>query len=245
MLQSLYIQNYALIDTLRIDFSDGFSVITGETGAGKSIILGAIGLLMGARADSRAIRDGADKCVVEAQFSLSHCSLEGYFAENDLEYDDECILRREVTVTGKSRAFINDTPVALAQMKALGEKLIDVRSQHRNLLLEQEDFQFSVIDLLAGDQELLEKYQGAYADYHRARRECEALRRRMDEARKDEEFLRFQLDQFDQAALKSGEQESLEAEADTLGHAEEIKTDLCHLNALLDGDTVLNLLGAT
>jgi DNA repair protein RecN (Recombination protein N) len=245
MLQSLYIRNYALIDTLDIAFNDGFSVITGETGAGKSIILGAIGLLLGARADSRAIRDGADKCVVEARFSLAHCCLEGFFVENDLEYaGDECILRREVYATGKSRSFINDSPASLAQMKALGEKLIDVHSQHRNLLLNHEEFQLSVVDLLAGDEELLQAYQAAYVDYRHACQEYDELVKRMEESRKDEDFLRFQLEQFDQAQLKAGEQQSLEQESETLAHAEDIKTDLFRLDSILDGNDGQSLLGA-
>jgi DNA repair protein RecN (Recombination protein N) len=244
MLQSLYIRNYALIDTLDIAFSDGFSVITGETGAGKSIILGAIGLLLGARADSRVITDGAEKCVVEARFDLTRCCLEGYFADNDLEYDDECILRREVYVNGKSRAFINDSPASLAQMKALGEKLIDVHSQHRNLLLNHEEFQLSVVDLLAGDEELLQAYQTAYADYRLACRHYEELKKQLEASRNDEDFVRFQLEQFDQAQLKADEQQLLEQEADTLMHAEDIKTDLCRADAILNGDDEASLLGA-
>ena len=150
MLQSLYIQNYALIDTLDICFDTGFSVITGETGAGKSIILGAIGLLLGQRADSKAIKNGANRCIVEARFNISEYRMEAFFEENDLEYDkDECILRRELLASGKSRAFINDVPASLTQMKELGEKLIDVHSQHQNLLLNKEGFQLGVIDLVA------------------------------------------------------------------------------------------------
>jgi DNA repair protein RecN (Recombination protein N) len=245
MLQSLYIRNYALIDTLDISFSDGFSVITGETGAGKSIILGAISLLLGARADSRVLRDGADRCIVEARFCLEHCHMEDFFAENDLEYDDaECILRREVYATGKSRAFINDTPAQLAQMKALGEKLIDVHSQHRNLLLNHEEFQLSVVDLIAGDEPTLEAYRQAYTAYHRACREYDQLVATVEANRKDEDFLRFQLDQLDQANLRSDEQKSLEQEAETLSHAEEIKTALFRLTDILDGNDERCLLSA-
>jgi DNA repair protein RecN (Recombination protein N) len=246
MLQSLYIRNYALIDTLDIAFQDGFSVITGETGAGKSIILGAIGLLLGARADSKVIRDGADKCVVEARFNLSRCQMEAFFAENDLEYDEaECILRREVSVTGKSRSFINDTPASLAQMKALGEKLIDVHSQHRNLLLNHEEFQLSVVDLIAGDEEALEDYRRTYTDYNRACREYDELVKTTEANRKDEDFLRFQLDQLDQANLQSGEQQALEQEAETLSHTEEIKTALFRVSGILDGSDEQSLLTAT
>ena len=163
MLQSIHIQNYALIETLDINFHPGFSVITGETGAGKSIILGAIGLLVGQRADIKAIRNGANKCVVEARFDVSSYQLESFFEENDLEYEGgECILRRELLASGKSRAFINDTPASLVQMKALGEKLIDVHSQHQNLLLNHEDFQLSVLDILAHDEEHLAIYKTLY-----------------------------------------------------------------------------------
>jgi DNA repair protein RecN (Recombination protein N) len=246
MLKSLYIRNYALIDTLDISFTDGFSVITGETGAGKSIILGAISLLLGARADSRVVRDGTDKCVAEAHFDLSHCHMEAYFAENDLEYPDaECILRREVYPTGKSRAFINDTPASLAQMKALGEKLVDVHSQHRNLLLNHEEFQLSVVDLLAGDEVTLEAYRTAYAAYHRACREYEQLVATVEANRKDEDYLRFQLDQLDQASLRPDEQKELEQEAETLSHAEEIKTSLFRLTDIMDGSDEHSLLSAT
>ena len=153
MLQSIHIQNYALIESLYIDFHPGFSVITGETGAGKSIILGAIGLLVGQRADIKAIKTGANKCIVEARFQIENYELERFFEEHDLEYEGgECILRRELYASGKSRAFINDSPVSLVQMKEVGEKLIDVHSQHQNLLLNHEDFQLSVLDILAHDE---------------------------------------------------------------------------------------------
>jgi DNA repair protein RecN (Recombination protein N) len=246
MLQSLYIRHYALIDELDITFTDGFSVITGETGAGKSIILGAISLLLGARADSRMLSEDADKCIVEARFSLEHCHMEDFFAEQDLDYQDgECILRREVYATGKSRAFINDTPASLAQMKALGEKLIDVHSQHRNLLLNHEEFQLSVVDLMAGDDEALEAYRTAYSAYHRACREYDRLVATVEANRKDEDYLRFQLDQFEQAALRPEEQQTLEQEAETLSHAEEIKTALFRLTDILDGNDEHSLLAAT
>ena len=169
MLKSLFIQNYALIDTLDIRFEPGFSVITGETGAGKSIILGAIGLHLGQRADSKAIKNGAAKCVIEAFFDLSAYGMEEFFSRNDLEFDGhECILRREITAAGKSRAFINDTPASVAQLKALGGMLIDIHSQHQNLLLNQEDFQLNVIDILAGDKEELRQYGTLFADYKQA-----------------------------------------------------------------------------
>ena len=176
MLQSIYIQNYALIDKLDINFTSGFSVITGETGAGKSIILGAIGLLLGQRADVKAIKNGASKCIVEAHFHISNYGMESFFAENDIEYDpEECILRREVSINGKSRAFINDTPASLAQMKLLGEKLIDVHSQHQNLLLNKEGFQLNILDILAQDDRQLAQYQQVYTDYKQVCRELAGL----------------------------------------------------------------------
>ena len=163
MLQSIHIQNYALIEKLDIDFHAGFSVITGETGAGKSIILGAIGLLLGQRADLKAIKVGATKCVVEARFDVARYQLESFFAENDFEYDsEECIFRRELYASGKSRAFINDSPASLVQMKELGEKLVDVHSQHQNLLLNQENFQLNVLDILAHDEKELQLYKELY-----------------------------------------------------------------------------------
>ena len=166
MLKHLYIKNFALIDILDIDLYPGFSVITGETGAGKSIILGAIGLLLGQRADAKTIKTGADKCVIEAQFDLSRYQLEPFFSDNDIEYDPhDCIIRRELTASGKSRSFINDTPVQLAMLKEIGDKLVDVHSQHQNLLLNKQDFQLSVVDIIAGDAELLADYQHRYSEY--------------------------------------------------------------------------------
>ena len=171
MLRSLYIQNYALIEKLDISFETGFSVITGETGAGKSIILGAIGLLLGQRADMKAIRRGASKCVIEARFDISAYGMRPFFEENELEYDEECILRREVQASGKSRAFINDTPASLVQVKELGEQLIDVHSQHQNLLLNKEGFQLNVLDILAHNDAALEKYHSRYAGWKQTERE--------------------------------------------------------------------------
>ena len=166
MIRHLHIENYALIEHLDMDFHPGFSVITGETGAGKSIIIGAIGLLLGQRADSRSIKTDAKRCVVEATFDLAHDALDDFFKENDLDFDgSECIIRRELTSAGKSRAFINDTPASLAQLKELGEQLLDVHSQHKNLLLGKEDFQLSVLDIVANHQELLNTYKTEYKEY--------------------------------------------------------------------------------
>ena len=235
MLQSIHIQNYALIESLDIDFHAGFSVITGETGAGKSIILGAIGLLVGQRADSKAIKTGASKCVVEAHFNISTYQLEEFFNENDLEYDgEECILRREVHASGKSRAFINDTPASLAQMKALGEKLIDVHSQHQNLLLNHEDFQLNVLDILASSHEALQAYKSLYTSYKQTSRELAQLIVESEKNRQDEDYIRFQVKQLDDAQLQAGEQEELEQEAEMLTHAEDIKSSLYKVNQLMD-----------
>lgn len=236
MLRSLHIQNYALIEKLDIDFSAGFSVITGETGAGKSIILGAIGLLLGQRADVKSIRQGASRCVIEAHFDISAYGMHSFFKENELEYEDECILRREVQASGKSRAFINDTPASLAQMKELGEQLIDVHSQHQNLLLNQEGFQLDVLDLLAHNEKTLSAYQDLYKSWKQVQNELEKLTARAEENKADEDYVRFQLEQLEEANLSSEEQEELEQEAEMLSHAEEIKTGLYRSEQLLTSD---------
>ncbi len=236
MLRSLYIQNYALIEKLDIRFDSGFSVITGETGAGKSIILGAIGLLLGQRADVKSIRKGATKCVIEAHFDVSAYGMKPFFEANELEYEDECILRRELYASGKSRAFINDTPASLAQMKELGELLIDVHSQHQNLLLNKEGFQLNVLDLLAHDEAELAAYQKLYNDWRQARQDLEALVARAEQSRADEDYIRFQLEQLEEANLTDGEQEELEQEAEMLTHAEDIKAGLYRAGQALNAD---------
>lgn len=236
MLRSLYIQNYALIEKLDIRFDSGFSVITGETGAGKSIILGAIGLLLGQRADVKSIRKGATKCVIEAHFDVSAYGMKPFFEANELEYEDECILRRELYASGKSRAFINDTPASLAQMKELGELLIDVHSQHQNLLLNKEGFQLNVLDLLAHDEAELAAYQKLYNDWRQARQDLEELVARAEQNRADEDYIRFQLEQLEEANLTDGEQEELEQEAEMLTHAEDIKAGLYRAGQALNAD---------
>lgn len=237
MLQSIHIQNYALIDRLDIDFTSGFSVITGETGAGKSIILGAIGLLLGQRADVKAIKNGASKCVVEAKFRIATYDMEAFFEENDIEYEpEECIIRRELSANGKSRAFINDTPASLAQMKVLGERLIDVHSQHQNLLLNKEGFQLNILDILAQDDKQLADYHRLYTTYKQVSRELEEFIAQAEKSRQDEDYIRFQLEQLEDADLKEGEQTSLEQEAETLSHAEDIKAGLYKAGQLIDGD---------
>lgn len=237
MLKELHIQNYALIDRLAISFENGFSVITGETGAGKSILLGAIGLLLGQRADSKSIKNGATRCTLEAEFDVSGCRLEDFFTQNDLDFDGrECIIRREVSATGKSRAFVNDTPVALTVLKELGEKLIDIHSQHQNLLLNKEDFQLNVLDIMAGHREALEAYRQTYTAYRQTERALQQAREDAERSRTDEDYLTFQLQQLDEASLRPGEQEELEQEAHTLAHAEEIKGALFQTEELLTGD---------
>lgn len=236
MLRSLYIQNYALIEKLDIDFGSGFSVITGETGAGKSIILGAIGLLLGQRADVKSIRQGAAKCVIEARFEIAGYGMRPFFEENELEYEDECILRREVYASGKSRAFINDTPASLVQMKELGEQLIDVHSQHQNLLLNKEGFQLNVLDILAHDEEELNNYQSLHREWKQVQQDLEDLIVLAEQNKADEDYIRFQLEQLEDAQLVAGEQEELELEADTLSHAEEIKAGLFRAGQVMNSD---------
>ena len=236
MLRSLYIQNYALIEQLDISFENGFSVITGETGAGKSIILGAIGLLLGARADLKALRTGAAKCIIEARFEIEGYALEPFFVQNDLEYDSECILRREILASGKSRAFINDTPASLSQMKELGEQLIDIHSQHQNLLLNKEDFQLNVLDLIARNTAALATYQTYFHEWGKVQQALKQLILQSEKAKADEEYLRFQLEQLESAQLRDGEQEELEQEAEILSHAEEIKEKLFQVDRLMNAD---------
>ncbi len=236
MLRNLHIRNYALIESLDLDFSEGFSVITGETGAGKSILLGAIGLLTGQRAETAAIRTGAAKCVVEGIFDVVGYGLEGLFEENEIEYDAECIVRREIAATGKSRAFINDSPVSLAILKQLGERLVDIHSQHQNLLLNNEDFQLGVLDTLSTDKVVKVKYAEAYRHYREVSVELDKLRSQLTGDQGDEDYIRFQLQQFDEWHLQEGEQEELEQELEMLTHAEEIKESLYRISATLSGD---------
>ena len=236
MLRNLHIQNYALIESLDLDFTEGFSVITGETGAGKSILLGAIGLLTGQRAETAAIRTGAAKCVVEGTFDIEGYDLQPLFEEHDIEYDNGCIVRREIASTGKSRAFINDTPVSLGILKQLGERLVDIHSQHQNLLLNTEGFQLRVLDTLSEDKSIRQQYTEAYRHYRDTAARLEALRNQLTGDQGDEEYIRFQLSQFDEWRLQEGEQEELEQELELLSHAEEIKESLYRIDAMLSGD---------
>ncbi len=227
MLKQLYIKNYTLIDLLDIEFYPGFSVITGETGAGKSIILGAIGLLLGQRADSKDIKTGTDRCQIEARFDLSRYDMESFFQENDLDYDaQDCIIRRELLSSGKSRAFINDTPVSLALLKELGEQLVDVHSQHQNLLLNKQDFQLNVVDIIAGKPKELATYQTEFANFLALQHQLTELREEIERNKNNADFLQFQYDELSQARLSAGEQEELEQRQDTMSHAEDIKSAL-------------------
>ena len=237
MLKQLYIKNFTLIDELNISLYPGFSVITGETGAGKSIILGAIGLLLGNRADSKAIKAGRDRCVIEAHFDLSRYGMQKFFDDNDIDYDaDDTIIRRELTAAGKSRAFINDTPVSLTRMRELGEQLVDIHSQHQNLLLQKEDFQLNVVDIIAQDADQLKVYQKEYYAYRKAKELLEELKAEIAKNRENEEFMRFQHKELDDANLQEGELEQLEQEAETLSHSEDIKTALFEADNALSGD---------
>ena len=237
MLKSLFIQNFVLIDSLDIRFDKGFSVITGETGAGKSIILGALSLVLGQRADGKSIKSGADKCVIEAVFDISEYRLEEFFQVNDLEYDSAiCILRRELYASGKSRAFVNDSPVSLTVMKELGGRLIDIHSQHQNLLLGDNRFQLKVIDVMAENEVLLILYRKEYSRYQSLKRELKELTEKSVQNKQEEDYVRFQLEQLTEAGLFAGEQVELEQELETLSHAEEIKSSLYKITQLLDGE---------
>ncbi len=237
MLKQLYIKNFTLIDELNIPLHSGFSVITGETGAGKSIILGAIGLLLGNRADSKTIKTGKDRCVIEAHFDLSKYGMEPFFESHDIDYDAaDTIIRRELTSAGKSRAFINDTPVPLTTMRELGEQLVDIHSQHQNLLLQKEDFQLNVVDIIAQDTAQLKAYQAEYQQYLKAKNRLAEMKTELEKSRENEEFMRFQYKELDDAELQADEQELLEQEAETLSHSEEIKTALYEADNALSGD---------
>lgn len=236
MLKQLYIKNFTLIDELNIQMHPGFSVITGETGAGKSIILGAIGLLLGNRADSKSIKAGRDRCVIEAHFDLSKYDMQQFFTDNDIDEDlSDTIIRRELTAAGKSRAFINDTPVSLTKMRELGEQLVDIHSQHQNLLLQKEDFQLNVVDIIAQDEKQRKNYEAAYNQYKQANQKLNALKAEIEKNRENEDFLRFQFKELDEAQLQNGEQEELEQEYEMLSHSEDIKTALYQADNHLSG----------
>jgi DNA repair protein RecN (Recombination protein N) len=237
MLKQLYIKNYALIDLLDIEWYPGFSVITGETGAGKSIILGAIGLLLGQRADSKSIKAGAEKCIIEAHFDLTRYNMDAFFEENEIEQDaEDTIIRRELTSAGKSRAFINDTPVSLSMLKEFGEQLVDVHSQHQNLLLQKQDFQLNVVDIIANDQKELTAYQQTYSELQAAKNQLQTLKDDIERNRQNQDFLQFQYEELENAHLMEGEQEELEQQSETMEHAEDIKTALYEADNALYGE---------
>lgn len=237
MLRHLHIRNFTLIDKLDIELYPGFSVITGETGAGKSIILGAIALLLGQRADSKTIKAGADKCVIEAHFDLSHYDMKGFFDDNDIEYDaDDTIIRRELTAAGKSRAFVNDMPVALTTLKELGDQLIDVHSQHKNLLLQKQDFQLSVLDIIAGNAREQDVYRQTFAAFHEAEQQLTALKEEIERNQQNADFLRFQHNELNEARLAEDELEELEQRSETMTHAEDIKSALYEADNALSGE---------
>lgn len=237
MLKQLYIKNFTLIDELDIDFQSGFSVVTGETGAGKSIILGAIGLLLGNRADAKLLKAGEERCVIEAHFDLRRYELEPFFKENDIDYDaNDCIVRREVNASGKSRAFVNDTPVSLTMMRELGEQLVDIHSQHQNLLLSKEDFQRSVVDIIAADKAMLDEYRQKFHDFRQAEKDYEIFREEVAKNQQSADFMRFQLNELLDARLQDDEQEQLEQQRDTMSHAEDIKSVLYVAETTLSDD---------
>lgn len=237
MLKHLYIKNFALIDELDIDLHQGFSVITGETGAGKSIILGAIGLLLGQRADTKVMRPEADRCVIEAHFDLTRYDMQAFFADNDIDYEPtDCIVRRELTSAGKSRAFINDTPVQLSMLKELGERLVDVHSQHQNLLLNKQDFQLSVVDIIADDAKALAQYRQTFRQYQTARKELTVMEETIEQNRQNLDFLQFQCQELTDANLVAEELEELERKSETMSHAEEIKGALYETDRALSAE---------
>lgn len=239
MLQQLYIHNFTLIDKLDIHFSSGFSVITGETGAGKSIILGAIGLLLGNRADARLVKAGTDKCIVEAHFDISRYDMQQFFIDNDIDYEpDDCIMRRELRANGKSRAFINDTPVSLTTARELGEQLVDIHSQHQNLLLQKDDFQLSVVDIIANNSKELQQYRTTYREYSDTKAALKKLEEQIAANRANEDFLRYQAKELADANLVAGELTELEQEVETLSHTEDIKTALYSADEAFSNDNV-------
>ena len=244
MIVSLQVQNYALIKELKIGFGPGFSIITGETGAGKSILLGALSLLLGQRADTTVMMDKQKKCVVEGIFEIKEYALQPHFTENDIDYEDNTIIRREIVPGGKSRAFINDTPVSLNQLRELGLKLVDIHSQHENLNLGKNLFQLMVIDTVAQNADLLKKYTKFYTDYLDQQQELGELTERAKQAQADLDYYSYQYQQLDEAKLKPGELNELELESNTLNHAEEIKFNLLKAGDLVSGDgiSILGLL---
>jgi DNA repair protein RecN (Recombination protein N) len=244
MLVKLFVKNYALIKELDVELENGLTIITGETGAGKSILLGALSLILGTRADTTVLLDKKEKCVVEGTFRIEEYDLNEFFISNDLDYESVTILRREINPAGKSRAFINDTPVTVNLLKELGEKLIDIHSQHQTLMLNDNSFQLNVIDSFAGIAKLKIEYRLAYFNYLKLRKEYNGIKEKADRNKADLEYYQFQLDQLEEARLRQGEQEDLEAEQEMLEHAEEIKLALSESSNLFseEGSSILSML---
>lgn len=223
MIQRLHIRNYAIIEELQLDFADGLSIITGETGAGKSIVLGALSLILGGRSDSKTLFDAEQKCIIEGRFNIEAYQLQAFFEEQDLDYDKELIIRREITPSGKSRAFVNDTPANLKVLQQLGNTLIDLHQQFDTLYINNAEFQLELLDALASQRELVANYRKDYASLQANRRRLNQLNEEAAQARREQEFLEFQVNEFDEAALVAGEQEELEGERHRLSNADEIK----------------------
>jgi DNA repair protein RecN (Recombination protein N) len=244
MLLKLFVQNYALIKELDVELENGLTIITGETGAGKTILLGALALILGNRADTSVLLDKNEKCIVEGTFKIEEYDLNEFFSANELDYEPVTTMRREINPAGKSRAFINDTPVTVNQMKDLGDRLIDIHSQHQTLMLNDNSFQLNVIDSFAGTSKLKSQYKVAYSNWLKLRKEYNGLKEKADKNKADLEYYQYQLNQLEEAKLTQGEQEELEAEQELLGHAEEIKLALTGSSALFsqDGPSILSML---
>lgn len=244
MLIKLYVQNYALIKELDVELDSGLTIITGETGAGKSILLGALSLILGTRADSSVLLDKNEKCIVEGTFRIEEYELNEFFISNELDYEPVTILRREINPAGKSRAFINDTPVTINLLKDLGDRLIDIHSQHQTLMLNDNSFQLNLIDSFSGTAKLKNDYKEIYADYRKLKKEYTLIKEKADKNKADLEYYQFQYNQLDEAKLIQGEQEELEAEQELLGHSEEIKLALSTSSNLFfaEGISILSML---
>jgi DNA repair protein RecN (Recombination protein N) len=232
MLIKLLVQNYALIKELDVDFENGLTIITGETGAGKSILLGALSLILGTRADSSVLLNKDEKCIVEGTFRIEEYDLNDFFTSNDIDYEPVTVLRREINPAGKSRAFVNDTPVTINLLKELGDRLIDIHSQHQTLMLSDNSFQLNLIDSFSATAKLKHEYRETYLNFRKLRKELTALKEKSDKSQADLEYYRFQFNQLEEARLTVGEQEGLEAEQELLGHAEEIKLALSNSSNL-------------
>ena len=244
MLVKLFVQNYALIKELDVEFENGLTIITGETGAGKSILLGALSLILGTRTDTSVLLDKNEKCIVEGTFRIEEYDLNEFFSSNELDYESVTIFRREINPAGKSRAFINDTPVTVNLMKELGDRLIDIHSQHQTLMLNDNSFQLNVIDSFAGTVKLISEYRGAYFNYRKLIKEYTIVKEKAERNKADLEYYQFQLNQLDDAKLVQGEQEELETEQELLGHVEEINLALNGSSNLFsaEGITILSML---